>query len=157
MSRTSFVLYKTAILFVTFVSTIFICSLHVKFSSMITPRNFVCDTCSMYVPFKVMFTVGLCCFLCANMIKLVLFTLSDNLLTLNHISSFSSALLTVHAISPIFLVEYKMLVSSADKIILSNFDTSHMSFMYKINSTGPRIDPCGTPHLIFFSSELLLL
>ena len=29
-------------------------------------------------------------FLFANMIKLVLFTLSDNLLTLNHISSFSS-------------------------------------------------------------------
>ena len=45
-----------------------------------------------------------------------------------------------------------MLVSSANKIILNNYDTSHMSFMYKINSTGPRIDPCGTPHLIFFSS-----
>ena len=78
----------------------------VKFSSMITPRNFVCDTCSMYVPFKVMFTVGLCCFLFANMIKLVLFTtLSGNLLTLNHISNFSGSLLTVHAISTIFLVE----------------------------------------------------
>ena len=84
----------------------FICSLHVKFSTMITPRNFVCDTCSVFVPFKIMFTVGLCCFLFANMIKLVLFTLSDNyLLTLNHISSFSSSLLTVHAISTIFLVE----------------------------------------------------
>ena len=47
-----------------------------------------------------------------------------------------------------------MLVSSANKIILSKFDTSHMSFMYKINSTGSRFDPCGTPHLIFFSSEL---
>ncbi|KAK2190772.1 hypothetical protein NP493_69g03021 [Ridgeia piscesae] len=66
---------------------------------MITPRNCLCDTCSMFVPFKVMFTVGLCCFLFANMIKLILFTLSDNLLTLNHISSFSSSLLTVHAIS----------------------------------------------------------
>ena len=50
-----------------------------------------------------------------------------------------------------------MLVSSANKIILSNFDTPHMSFIHKINSSGPRIDPCGTPHLIFFSSELLLL
>ena len=50
-----------------------------------------------------------------------------------------------------------MLVASAKKIIIINVDTSHMSFMYKINSTGPRIDPCGTPHLIFFSYELLLL
>ncbi|KAK2177634.1 hypothetical protein NP493_588g01012 [Ridgeia piscesae] len=72
---------------------------------MITARNFVCDTCSMFVPFKVMFTVGLCCFLFANMMQFVLFTLSDNLLTLNHKSSFSSSLLTVHAIPTIFLVE----------------------------------------------------
>ena len=80
-----FFLYKTAILFDTLV---FICSLHVKFSSMITSRNFVCDTCSISVPFKVMFTVGVCCLLFVDMIPLVLFTLSDNLLTLNHISSF---------------------------------------------------------------------
>ena len=86
-----------------------------------------------------------------------LFTLSDNLLTPNHISSLSSSLFTVHAVSTIFLVEYNMLVSSANKIILSNFDTSHISFMCKIKSTGPTMDPCGTPHLIFFSSELLLL
>ena len=49
-----------------------------------------------------------------------------------------------------------MLVSTGNKIILSNFDISLMLFMDKINSTGPRIDPC-TPQLIFFSSELLLL
>ncbi|KAK2171266.1 hypothetical protein NP493_1083g00011 [Ridgeia piscesae] len=65
----------------------------------VTPVQYLC------VPFKVMFTVGLCCFLFANMITLVLFTLSDNLLTLNHISNFSSSLLTVHAISTIYLVE----------------------------------------------------
>ena len=106
----------------------------------------------MFVPFKVMFTVGLSYFLFANMI-----TLSDNLLTLNHISGFSSSLLTVQAISTIFLVEYQMLVSSANKMILRNVDTSHKSFMYKINSIGPMIDPYGTPHLIFFSSEIMLL
>ncbi|KAK2192101.1 hypothetical protein NP493_38g00024 [Ridgeia piscesae] len=61
--------------FDTFVSTVFICSLHVKFSSIITPRNVVFDTCSMFVPFKVMFTVGLCYCLYANIIKCVSFTL----------------------------------------------------------------------------------
>ena len=81
------------------------------------------------------------------MTKLVLVTLSDHLLTLNHIASFYSSLLAVHAISTIFLFEQKKLVSSANKIILSNVDTSHIPFMYKINSTAPRIDPCGTPHL----------
>ena len=50
-----------------------------------------------------------------------------------------------------------MLVSTANKIILSNFDISLMLFMDKINSTGPRIDPCMTPQLIFFGSGLLLL
>ena len=58
-----------------------------------------------------------------------------------------------------------MLVSSANKILLTNvdtsyrtnFDTSHMSsYMYKIISIDPRIDPCGTPHLIFISYGLLL-
>ena len=90
------------------------------------------------------------------MIKVVQFTLCDNLLTLNHISSNSSSLLTTHAVSIIFLVEQSMIVSSANKI-LRNVDTSHVSFMYKINTTGPRIDPCGTPYLIFFSFQLLLL
>ena len=61
MSRTSFVLYKMAMLLLPSFQP-FLSALHVKFSTMITQRNFVCDTCSMYVPFKVMFTVGLCCF-----------------------------------------------------------------------------------------------
>ncbi|KAK2190362.1 hypothetical protein NP493_83g05002 [Ridgeia piscesae] len=72
---------------------------------MITPSNIVCDTHSKFIPFKVMFTVGLCFFLFANMITFVLFTLNDILLTLNHISSLPSSLLTRHAVSSIFLVE----------------------------------------------------
>ena len=59
---------------------------------MITPSNIVCDTHSKFIPFKVMFTVGLCFFLFGNIITFVLLTLTDNLITLNHISSFSSLL-----------------------------------------------------------------
>ena len=103
MSRTSFVLHKTAILFDTFVSTVIICSLHVKFSSMITPRNFVCDTCSMFVPFKVMFTVDLYCIFICKHDKIGFVHIKRSFI--KYISSFSSSLLTVHAVSKIFIVE----------------------------------------------------
>ena len=41
-----------------------------------------------------------------------------------------------------------MLVSSANKINLSSFETLQISLIYIINSFGPRTDPCGTPHVI---------
>ena len=78
-----------------------ICSLHVNLSHT-TPRNVVCDTCSMFFPFKVMFSFGQC-FLYANMIHL-LFTLSD-CFTVNHISSFSSSLVITRVVFTILLVE----------------------------------------------------
>ena len=74
-------------LFDNFVSTVFVYSLHDKFSSVITLRNVVYENCSMFVPFKAMFTSDLCCFLFANIITFVLFTLSDNLITLNRRSN----------------------------------------------------------------------
>ena len=85
----------------------------------------------MFNPFKVMFIVGLCFVLFANTITFVLFTLSYNVLTLNHISNFSSKLLTTPAVSRLFLTEEQMLVSSANRIILSKCDNSHMSFITK--------------------------
>ena len=49
---------------------------------MITPRNFVCDTYSVFVQFKVMSAVIVFIY---NMMTSALFTLTDNLLALNHI------------------------------------------------------------------------
>ena len=97
------VLYKTAICLY-FYSTIFICSLHVKFSSMITSMNFVCDTCSMFVPFKPIFTCPPV-FLFVQIVKCALFTCSDNLITLNHRSRFPSLLLTTCITSYMLLAE----------------------------------------------------
>ena len=31
---------------------------------------------------------------------------------------------------------------------ISKFDTLHISFINKRNKTGPKTEPCGTPHLI---------
>lgn len=39
-------------------------------------------------------------------------------------------------------------VSSANKIHLTNLDTLQISFIYRINNSGPNTDPWGTPHTI---------
>jgi len=41
-----------------------------------------------------------------------------------------------------------MVDSSAYKSILKSSQISDMSFMYSKNSSGPKIDPCGTPDII---------
>ena len=41
-----------------------------------------------------------------------------------------------------FESEYKILVSSANKINLRSFDTLQMSLIYKIKSLGPSTEPC---------------
>ena len=34
------------------------------------------------------------------------------------------------------------------------FDTSHKSLMYNKNNNGPKIDPWGTPYLMYLEEEL---
>ena len=48
----------------------------------------------------------------------------------------------------LFPVKNKLL-SSANKSKKADFAASGKSFMYIRNNNGPRIDPCGTPHLMF--------
>ena len=59
--------YKKRLWFlITSLQPFFICSIHVTFPSMISPRICVINTCSMFVPFKIMFPNCLCCVLFAN-------------------------------------------------------------------------------------------
>ena len=71
---------------------------------MITPMNFVCDTCSMFVPFKTMFTCPPVCLSFVHIVEFVLFTCSDNVFTLNHRSSFPSSLLTTCVTSSMMML-----------------------------------------------------
>ena len=48
-------------------------------------------------------------------------------------------------------------VSSANIIVFNKLESLARSFMYIKNNSGPRIDPCGTPHVTFCSFVLLLL
>ena len=40
-------------------------------------------------------------------------------------------------------------MSSANSTGFKTVDTFTISIIYKIKSSGPNIDPCGTPHIIF--------
>ena len=53
--------------------------------------------------------------------------------------------------------EWNRLVSSAKSIGFIISETCSMSFMYKMKSNGPNIDPCGTPQEISLYSDSVLL
>ena len=40
-------------------------------------------------------------------------------------------------------------MSSANSTGFRTVDNFTISFIYNVNSNGPNIDPCGTPHIIF--------
>ena len=83
--------------------------------------------------------------------------LRDNLFDFSQIKSNSNSLLSKQVISfrssPLSNTE----VSSAYMMLNKQFEILHISFTYIINSKGPSIDPCGTPHLIGWVSEYSLL
>ena len=50
-------------------------------------------------------------------------------------------------------LEQNTFVSSAKRIYCNALDEHDISFTYIKNNNGPRIDPCGTPHLIDKKSD----
>ena len=50
-----------------------------------------------------------------------------------------------------------ILVSPANKTDRLVVDTVVKSLMYNKNSNGPKLDPCGTPHLTFSLSDFMFL
>ena len=43
-----------------------------------------------------------------------------------------------------------MVISSANKIYFYMGDALHKSLIYILNCFGPRMEPCGIPHIIVF-------
>ena len=82
---------------------------------------------------------------------------NDNLLKANHFSIFIISLQIVTLRLTMSLLVQNKLVSSANIINLKIFDTSTISFIYKIDNLGRNILPCGTPQHIFFGSEFSVL
>ena len=51
----------------------------------------------------------------------------------------------------------KTLVSSANRIENRLWDAVDKSLTYKMNNKGPSTEPCGIPHVIDLSSDLVSL
>jgi len=83
-----------------------------------------------------------------NRIYLVLSMFTDSLLALNQSLRFVSSVFTVEKTNFKLDPEKKILVSSAKRTKLKNLEDKWMSLIYKRNSRGPSIEPCGTPQLI---------
>ena len=78
---------------------------------------------------------------------LIAYVLRDNLLDFNQsLKEISSTLRTAIKSFKSFPLSMTQ-VSSVYNKVNNNLETLHMSFIYKINKSGPRIEPWGTPHL----------
>ena len=55
------------------------------------------------------------------------------------------------------LLAYNRFVSSAKWCIFEFFIDQLKSFMYMRNNKGPKMEPCGTPYLMLWISDLSLL
>ena len=78
----------------------------------------------------------------------------DNLLQYNHFWSFDKSLLIVTHIDSAPLPDIKRLVSSANNTDQKAFDTIAMSLTYNENNSGPSIDHCGTPQVMYSLVDL---
>ena len=89
-----------------------------------------------------------------NIIKFVLLGLIDSLLALNQLFTACNSSFTIFTLLFISLCEYKIMVSSANKIKSRIFDVYAISLTYNMKSSGPSMEPCGTPQMTFCGSEV---
>ena len=76
------------------------------------------------------------------------------LFAMSHLQRFSKPKFTAFSTSSIQLPDEVIFVSSANIRGLVEFKHEGRSLIYNKNKSGPRIEPCGTPHVIFFSFEM---
>ena len=83
-----------------------------------------------------------------NSNKLDLLTIRDNLLILNSSKSIFKLGCILVFRSVIDLSEKNQISSSANNTGLHELDMFGNSLMYNTNNSGPKTEPCGTPHAI---------
>jgi len=69
--------------------------------------------------------------------------------------SFKISIYYLNFVIKIFALK-KRFGSSANKMVLKNCALLIRSFIYSRNNVGPKIEPCGTPQLIFSGAEVTL-
>ena len=121
--------------------------------SIIIPRNFVFSTSSIFSPSIINCNLNLPTRRFEKTIKGVFLTFKDNLFVFNHFEIFASSwLIFVSNASKSEPLQNKF-VSSANSIGAVYLQTSHRSLMYIRKRSGPKIDPWGTPQMMFLVAE----
>ena len=133
-------------------------SLHVRFSSIQTPKNFIEDSRSTVNPFIFRFGSHSGISFFDDLWKkefLVFLTFNDNLLALHQLFTFVSSLFIFSSKMLMSLCEKKRFVSSTNMTGFSNFEAWCKLFPYNRNSKGPKMDHWGRQHVtVTFLVEL---
>ena len=82
-------------------------------------------------------------------------TFKESLFEINHSLIFS--LFIVEKWTLMSLCSKNRFVLSESIIVFNKLEVLGRSFTYTKNSSGPRVDPCGTPHVTFLFSSLAAL
>ena len=134
-----------------------------------TPRNLIAGTVSLEQtwPITLMFSARfwsllllsqkMLRFICLvldlkNSINLVLSGCRTSLLTRKNSQIFQNSILAIAINSLIFVCVNSSVVSSANSKE-RNFEDKGRSLMCKINSKGPKIEPCGTPVMLCLTAD----
>ena len=84
-------------------------------------------------------------------------TLTAILFSLHHVVIYLADVFRFVLISFIVLPETDIVLSSAYTSNTTSIISNGMSFMNKMNNSGPKIEPCGTPDFTTSGSEMLFL
>ena len=84
------------------------------------------------------------------------FSFKESLFTFSQFENFTNSVLIKLISASRFTWDANRFVSSANSTNFNNSDEFTISLIYMINNYGPRIDPCGTPHLIINGAEISL-
>ena len=90
-------------------------------------------------------------------INSVFVSFSVSLFAVSHSLTFKRSWLSFDSISSTVGALMERVVSCANNLALVVWRHLGKSLIYKRNKNGPRLDPCGTPHLSSFTSDCLPL
>ena len=126
------------------------CSFQESLLSIITPRNLECSTTSSNWSFILILMVrGVLALFGPNIIEWVFLIFNDRRLALSHSTSLGISSLICVCNRSRFGPETNKFESSANNNADRTVEKRARSFMYTKNRRGPRIEPWGTPHLIY--------
>ena len=129
-----------------------------RFWSIITHRNFVVSAMTILVLLMVRSADGdiLARYLW-NTMKCVLFKFKDSLFICSQSTNLTISSFIILIRSSGFFPDKNIFESSAKSKVKYLLDTLHKSLIYKRISSGPNIEPCGTPHVMISLLDWALL